>query len=274
MKNLVMIRIWLLFGVSIVIFSACVPSKKLMYLQHQDELKERKHILKDTILRSHKLNVVEYRIQPLDILSVSFETLSDENDSFDFLSRLTTGSRASGGGNVSSSAAATGIVVNIEGEIEFAVLGKIKLAGLTIFQAQDTIQAVAEKYIPDVIVRVRMLNFRFTVLGEVNGEKTVTSATTRLNMMEAIGQAGGLSELADRSNVKVIRQNGNNVEIFYVDLLKEEYLESSFYYVQQNDVLIVPALKQRTFRRYFTGNLGIITSTLSFALLIYTLSTR
>jgi len=196
--------------------------------------------------------------------------LSDENDAFDFLGKLA----AQGGVGSNNLAAVSGIVVNIEGQIEFAVLGKIKVAGLTVFQAQDTIKAYAAKFIPDVIVRVRMLNFRFTVLGEVNGEKTVTSLTTRLTMTEAIGQAGGFGELADRSRIKVIRQNNNESEIFYVNLLEEDYLESPYYYVQQNDVLIVPPIKQRTFRRYFTGNLGIITSTISFVLLIYTLSTR
>jgi polysaccharide export outer membrane protein len=268
-----MIRIWLIFGVALIVFNACVPAKKLMYLQHGDELKRRKDVPKDSILRSHALSIQEYRIQPLDILSVSFETLSDENDAFDFLSKLTLRQGRIGGG-AGVNANVNGIVVNTEGEIEFAVLGHIKVAGLTIFQAEDSIQAIASKFIPDVIVRVRMLNFRFTVLGEVNGESTVVSPTTRLTMMEAIGQAGGLSELADRSHVKVIRQNGNNAEIFYVNLLKEEYLESPYYYIQQNDILIVPALKQRTFRRYFTGNLGIITSVLSFTFFIYTLSTR
>jgi polysaccharide biosynthesis/export protein len=267
-----MIRIWLIFGVALIVFNACVPAKKLMYLQNKDELKHRSEIPKDTILRSHPLNIQEYRIQPLDILSVRFETLSDENDAFDFLSKLAVQQGRAGGGG--SGAGANGIVVNIEGEIEFPVLGNIKVAGLTVFQAEDSIAKVASTFIPDAIVRVRMLNFRFTVLGEVNSEQTVTSTTTRLTMMEAIGQAGGLNEMADRSHIKVIRQTGNNAEIFYVNLLKEEYLESRYYYVQQNDVLIVPPLKQRTFRRYFTGNLGIITTVLSFSVLIYSLSTR
>jgi polysaccharide biosynthesis/export protein len=268
-----MIRIWVIFGVALVVFNACVPAKKLMYLQKDDELKKRASVPKDSILRSHPLSIQEYRIQPLDILSVSFETLSDENDAFDFLSKLTLRQGRVGGGT-GASANANGIVVNTEGEIEFAVLGNIKVSGLTIFQAEDSIQVIAAKFIPDVIVRVRMLNFRFTVLGEVNGEKTVVSTNTRLTMMEAIGQAGGLGELADRSHIKVIRQNGNNAEIFYVNLLKEEYLESPYYYVQQNDILIVPSLKQRTFRKYFTSNLGIITSIISFTLFIYALSTR
>lgn len=272
MKNLLMVRIWLVFGIALVVFNACVPAKKLVYLQNEDELKNRKAIPTDTVLRSHELDIQEYRIQPLDILSVGFETLSDENDAFDFLTRLSAQNRS--GGNVAAGTAASGIVVNVDGDIEFPVLGRIRVSGLTVFEAQDSIKAVAAEFIPDVIVRVRMLNFRFTVLGEVNGEQTVTSFTTRLTMMEAIGQAGGFGELADRSRVKVIRQHNNNAEIFYVNLLEEKYLQSPYYYVQQNDVLIVPPLKQRTFKRYFTSNLGIITTTLSFGFLIYSLSTR
>lgn len=267
-----MTRIWLLFGISLLVFGACVPAKKLVYLQKDDELKKREEIPKDSVLRTHTLNIREYRIQPLDLLSVHFETLGNENDAFDFLSKLSPQSRT--GGNVGAASVLNGILVNKEGEIEYPVLGKIKVAGLTPFEAEDTIQAVAQKFMADVVVRVRMLNFRFTVLGEVNSEQTTISANTRLTMMEAIGLAGGLGELADRSTVKVIRQNGGQTEIYYIDLLKEEFLESQYYYVQQNDVIIVPPLKQRTFRKYFVGNLGILTTTISFALLIITLSTR
>jgi polysaccharide export outer membrane protein len=121
--------------------------------------------------------------------------------------------------------------------LEYPVLGKIKVAGLTLFQAKDSIQARAARYVADVVVGVRMLNFRFTVLGEVNGEQTVVSFNTRLTMMEAIGLSGGFGELADRSLVKVVRQNENTTEIYYLDLLKEEFIESPHYYVQQNDII-------------------------------------
>jgi len=264
-----MTRIWLLFGASVLIFSACVPAKKLVYLQQGDELKKRKEIIKDSVLRIHQLDFDEYRIQPLDMLSINFETLTEDNAVFNFLDKLSSQVRV--GGNAAGAAAATGILVNTEGEIEYPVLGKIKVAGLTVFEAQDTLKAAASRFVADVVVRVRMLNFRFTVLGEVNGEQTVVSSNTRLTMMEAIGLSGGYAELADRSVVKVIRQNGPQVEIYYIDLLKEQFLESPHYYVQQNDVIIVPPLKQRTFRRYWVGNLGIITATLSFAALMISL---
>jgi polysaccharide export outer membrane protein len=250
------------------LFGACVPAKKLVYYQQGDELKHRKEIPKDSVLRTHSLNIKEYEIQPLDLLSIQFESLSDESDLFDFLSRISPQSRSV---NVNS-AAATGILVNKEGEIEYPVLGKIKVAGLTLFEAEDSIQEVASRFVADVAVRVRMLNFRFTVLGEVNGEKTVIATNTRLTMSEAIGQAGGFGELADRRNIKVLRQNEDKIDIYYINLLEEKFLESQYYYVQQNDVIVVPPLKQRTFRKYFVGNLGIITTTISFVLLILTIT--
>ena len=264
-------RILVVLGLVTLIFSACVPNKKLVYFQ-KDDLKKRSDIPKDTVLRTHQLNIREYRIQPLDLINVTFETISDDNDAFDFLSKLNTQTRVSG--SAANSAALAGIMVDADGFIAYPVLGKIQIAGLTLFEAQDTIQAVASKFLPDVIVRVRMLNFRFTVLGEVNGEKVVTSLNPRLTMSEAIGLAGGFGELADRSHVKVIRQRGAMTEVFYLNLLEEEFLESPNYYVQQNDVIVVPPLRQRPFRRYFTSNLAVVTSTLSFALFIITLATR
>jgi polysaccharide export outer membrane protein len=256
-------------GVILLLLGACVPARKLVYLQEDDELKHRKDIARDTTLRTRELDIIEYRIQPLDLLNINFETLGDESDRFDFLAKISPQMR--GGGGAGGAAALNGVLVDKEGNVEYAVLGKIHVGGLTLFQAQDSIRAVASQYIADVVVRVRMLNFRFTVLGEVNGEQTTVSSNTRITMMEAIGLTGGFGELADRSFVKVVRQKGEIVEIFYLDLLKEEFIESDRFFVQQNDIIIVSPLKQRTFRRYWISNLGIITATISFAALMISL---
>jgi polysaccharide export outer membrane protein len=265
-----MARLVLFVGLCVLVFGACVPAKKLVFYQNGDELKKRKAIPKDTVLRTHTLEIQEYRIQPLDILSVNFETLGDANDVFDFLVRLSPQNRT---GNANA-AAASGIIVDKEGIIEYPVLGRIKVSGLTLFQAQDSIKAVASKFVADVVVRVRMLNFRFTVLGEVASEQTVTAANTRLTISEAIGLAGGFGEMADRKTVKVIRQNGNKADVYYINLLEEQFLDSKYYYVQQNDVIVVPPLKQRTFRQYFISNIGIVTTTITFVVLILTLSDK
>src|SRR5688572_23326705 len=109
MKSIEMIRIWLVFGVVLVIFNACVPANKLMYLQKDDELKHKSGIPKDTVVRVHTLNIQEYRIQPLDNISVQFETLNDENDEFDFLAKLAPQGRA--GGSASGAGAGIGGIV-------------------------------------------------------------------------------------------------------------------------------------------------------------------
>ena len=255
----------ILLILSIIIIAGCVPNKKVVYLQDGDELK-RKDIPKDTVLRDYDLKIKEYRIQPLDILSIRFESITDED--YDFFSKSEAQMQGGGGNN---NMLMQGVMVDASGDVEYIVVGKINVAGLTVFEAQDKIQKIADNYLRDVVVRVRLLNFRFTMLGEVNGEGVVSSPNPRVTMMEAIGLSGGFTELADRSNVKVIRQVGDKAEIFYINLLEEGYLASNHYYIQQNDVIIVPPLRQRPFRRYFIQNLGILTTTVSAALLIVTL---
>ena len=257
------------FLIVAIVFSSCVPNRKLVYLQNNDEIKQKKELIKDSVIREHPLEISEYRIQPLDILYVRFESLT--SDEYDFFSKTDPNS-GSGGGNAGPAfLAMNGVLVDSEGNLEYPVVGKINVAGLTVFQAQDKIQKIANQFMRDVVVRVRLLNFRYTLLGEVQNEQTVTSYNTRLTMMEAVGLAGGFSELADRENVKVIRQNGSKAEVFYVDLLNEKYVESPLYYVQQNDVIIVSPLKQRPFRKYFAENLNILTSTVTTIIIVLTL---
>jgi polysaccharide export outer membrane protein len=249
----------------------CVPNRKLVYLQQKD-LRGSSDIVRDSVLRTHPMKIAEYRIQPLDILNIQFETLTDDTDSFNFLNKLSSQNRQGGGAVQPGMVALNGIFVNTEGMVEYPVLGSIRLAGLTIFEAEKAIRAVASRFVPDVVVRVRMLNFRFTILGEVLQENVVVANNPRLTLMEAIGMAGGFTDLADRSLVKIVRQKGATSEVFYVNLLDESFIESPYYFVQQNDVIVVPPLKQRPFRRYFAPNLGILASALSLAVLWITIA--
>lgn len=256
----------LYFGAFLILIASCVPRKKLVYLQHGDELKNIKDIEVDTVLRTYKLDVEEYKIQPLDLLSITFESIT--SDEYDFFSKLGPEIQQA---NNNNNLLLAGILVDTDGNIEYPVVGKISVNGLTVFEAQDKLQNIANQYLKDAVVRIRLLNFRFTVLGEVNGERVVNSLNTRVNLMEAIGMSGGFGELADRSKIKIIRQKGNEAEILYVNALDENYMESENFFLQQNDIIIVPPLKQRMFRRYFAANLGIWTSTISAILLIITL---
>ncbi|MFN9499892.1 MAG: polysaccharide biosynthesis/export family protein [Chryseotalea sp.] len=253
----------------LLLLASCVPNRKILNLQKGDVNKNIPK--KDTILRTYDMVINEYKIQPLDMLNIQFETLSEDNNAFDFLDKLAP--QALGGGGQGNMLALSGIFVNPEGFVAYAFLGKIKVAGLTIFEAEREIGKVAAQYVPYVDVRVRMLKFRFSIRGEVNvGERVLVASNPRLTMMEAIGMAGGLTDLADRSNIKLVRQRGDVSEIIYVNILEEKFIQSPYFYIQQNDVIIIPPLKQRPFRKYFVQNLGILSTTLSFAALIISLS--
>jgi polysaccharide export outer membrane protein len=242
-----------------------VPNRKHLLLQKNDL--EKKKYPRDTTVRTYSIEPFDYRIQTNDIISVRFQTMTQKE--FDFLGQNQ--NQIGAGGNLLTGALLAGDLVDEQGNIPVPVMGRVKVAGLTIFQAQDTLQKLSNMYLEGTIVKVRLLNYRATVLGEVNREGDVNFPNNRVTLPEAIGLAGGLNEFADRSYVKVIRQVGSKAEVHYVDLLKEELIISPFYYVHQNDIIIVPPLRQRPFRIYFTQNLSVILSSISLILFILTL---
>ena len=219
----------------------------------------------DSVMRQYGVEKFDYKIQTNDIISVRFESLSPKE--YDFLAVQTANPAANGqiGG-----ALLIGDLVDEEGKIPFPAVGKVKVAGMTIFQAQDTLQSIANRYLESPIVKVRLLNYRITFLGEVNKEGVVTINNNRVNMLEAIGLAGGLTDLADKTDLKLIRQKGDRTEVVYLNLQDENFINSPYYYVYQNDIIVAPALKQRPFRKYFGQNLSLLISSLSLLLIVLT----
>ena len=251
----------LVFLFIVFVGASCVTNRKYQMMQKDDVNKS--NLKSDSVWRDYNVEKFDYRIQTNDILSVRFESLTPKE--YDFLSNPAslTGVNGQIGG-----ALLLGDIVDEKGEIPFPVVGKVKVSGLSVFQAQDSLQGIANRYLESPTVKVRLLNYRVTFLGEVNQEGVVMINNNRVTMLEAVGLAGGLTDLADKTDLKLIRQKGNRTEVVYLNLLDENFINSPYYYVYQNDILVVPALKQRPYRKYFGQNLALIISSLSLLIIV------
>lgn len=137
-------------------------------------------------------------------------------------------------------------LVDQAGDIEFPVLGKIHLSGLRVEQARDTFKQKLQRYITNPIVNVRWLNFKFTVLGEVNRPATYTLPERSVTVLEAVGLAGDLTNYGNRKNILVIREQDGKREFGRVDLQDRNVFASPYFYLKQNDVIYVEPRKQKT----------------------------
>jgi len=137
-------------------------------------------------------------------------------------------------------------LVDQAGDIEFPVLGKIHLSGLSVEQARDTFKLKLQRYINNPIVNVRWLNFKFTVLGEVSRPATYTLPERSVTVLEAVGLAGDLTNYGNRKNILVIREQDGKREFGRVDLQDRNVFASPYFYLKQNDVIYVEPRKQKT----------------------------
>ena len=243
------------------VLSSCVTNKKVQLLQNEETDKD--HEVNE-VINNYDLITDYYKIRANDVLSIEIESLT--RPEFNFFS-LEQGN--SNFGNISAeNAPITGEMVDPKGFVEFPVVGKIKVGGLTLDEIQEKIREVASKYVTDPVVKIRLLNFRFTILGEITNVGTISTFNQPVSILEAVGLAGGMTDLADRSNVKLVRGHEGEASVIYLDLLDENFVSSPYYYLHQNDILIIPPLKQRPFRVSFGANLALVLSTISTLLLV------
>ena len=136
--------------------------------------------------------------------------------------------------------------VDAKGDIMFPVLGKLHVVGLTQSEVIEMIQSRLQGQIQNPIVTMRFLNAKVTVLGEVRNPGTYMLNNGRMTLLEALGAAGDLTQYARRDNVLVMRENNGKVEFVRLDLRTDEVFTSPFFYLQQNDVVVVEPNQART----------------------------
>lgn len=179
---------------------------------------------------------VEPRIRPNDLLKITVSSLNPESNllfNSGVLQPL---------GNGSSNVATQlneGYLVDKNGEINFPVLGQVKLGSLTTGEAIEEMSFRLREYVKDPIVNLRFLNFKVTVIGEVNKPSTFTVETEKISILEALGLAGDMTAYGKRENVLIIREKDGVRSAHRVNLNRKDFLNSPFYHLEQNDVVYV-----------------------------------
>ena len=216
-------------------------------------------------------NVTEPKIKPDDLLSITVTSLNPEANlmfnrgTFPPVGTVTDFSTANRPTNIQNE----GYLVNREGLIEFPVIGKVKVGGLTKEEAKNNLVEQLQEYLKDPTVNIRYLNYRITVIGEVNRPSTFTIPSEKINVLEALGMAGDMTAFGKRENVLIIREEEGVRTMTRVNLNKKEFLNSPYFYLQQNDVVYVEPDKLKQINASTNARtISIITAITSLAIII------
>lgn len=235
-------KIYLLFLFS-VLLTSCIPSKDLIYLQKKDD---------SNTQPVEPVNQKPYRLQTNDILSISIKAIDPK------LVEIFNSEGVSGTGNSEQGSYFNGNSVDDHGNIRLPILGEINVLGFTAEEVRVKIEKqLNEKYFKTeagIFVTVKLAGFRYTINGEVGSTGTKTLYQDRVNIMEAIANAGDIAITGNRRDVKVIRRYPQGSETFSIDLTDSKATSSPCFYLQPNDYIYVKPLKQKT---WGTGKTGI-----------------
>lgn len=179
------------------------------------------------------------------------------------------------GGYAQGAPTPPGFLIDTEGNIDFPVVGKIKLAGLTRSAAIVEMKEQLKPYVNNVSVLIRIINFKVTVLGEVRNPGTFTIPNERITLPEALGIAGDLNITAVRKNVLVIRDVDGKKTEYRVDLTSKDLFASPVYYLNQNDLVYVEPNRAKINSSVINpANAGIVISAVSLIVSVLVLITR
>lgn len=168
-----------------------------------------------------------------------------------------------------------GYLVNINGEINYPGLGKVKVAGLSTQEAQSLIQKKLAKYIKEPTVRLRLMNFKVTFLGAVNGPTTLELEEESVTIPQAIGLAGDLHLKGLRKNMLLIRQKPNGErETHRIDMTESDWMNNPYFYLQPNDIVYVEPNNPRVSSAGYIDDISTLFSATSIILSLVSILLR
>jgi polysaccharide export outer membrane protein len=249
--------IFFLFITISLVFTSCIPTQDLIYLQKKDGA--------DVESSISAVMAKPYRLQTNDVLSVSIKAIDPK------LVAIFNTTNQGEAGKSESGLYFEGFTVDDHGNIRMPILGNINVIGFTL----DEIRIIIEKQLlaeyfnkeANIFVIVKLAGFKYTINGEVGSTGTKILFQENVSIMEAIANAGDITITGDRKAVTVIRKTPTGVQMHDLDLTDVRVMNSPYFYLQPNDYVYVKPLKQKTWGTGKTGieSLGTVITLLSLA---------
>ncbi|MBN1157868.1 MAG: polysaccharide biosynthesis/export family protein [Bacteroidales bacterium] len=219
-----------------VLFVSCTAHRQLVYLENLETAAYENYFPK---------NRPEYRIQTRDILYIKVYSLNEEMSD---LINQTLGTYQQNLFQNETSLFINGYTVSDSGYIEIPVLGRIQVEDRTVNEAINAIRARANQYLKDATVIVKLISFKFSVIGEVNRPGTYNNYNSQLTVLEAISMAGDITDYGNRKKVLVLRPTEKGTTTFRLDLTNSNILTSDGFFLLPNDIVYVEPIQSKSFR--------------------------
>ncbi len=233
--------------VLIVVVSAtsCISTKQLTYLQEQEG------VAIDSLIPIRKVNE-EYRLQTHDLISIRIKATDQEK--VGIFNPVSDGALTATGEQKLYN---DGFAVDIHGNIRIPTLGEVKVIGLTVEEIRMKLEEVLLRdYLNEtsgLFVTVKLAGIRYTINGEIGSPGSNIILRNQLTIMEAIANSGDITTTGDRTDVVIIRQYPLGQKVHHIDLTTIDAMQSPYYYVQPNDLILINPLPQKSIGSGTTG---------------------
>ena len=223
---------------------SCIPTKKLTYLQETQAAQ-------DSIIQVN-LQQQPYRVQVNDVLSIRVKALDQE-----LVALFNPQTASEEGGNLGEGYYYDGFVVDRHGAIRLPTLGEVQVLGYTTEEIREIIEKkLLDDYFTEeanIFVTVKLAGIKYTIGGEIGNPGVKVELVEQLSLLDAIVNSGGILEYGDRTDVLIIRQYPGGKKIHHIDMTKIDALNSPYYFIQPNDVILVNPLPQKSIGVGTTG---------------------
>ena len=246
------------FVVLLLLLNSCASRKDLVYYQDIDSVQMNNSTYQSLLQPDDLLTIIVRGENPEAVVAFNMPNISyNTNDQTGIeTQRLFT------------------YLIDNENTINFPVIGKIKLGGLSRVDAEKALVKEISKYVINPKIDLRILNYKITVQGEVNRPGTYPITSERVTVVEALSIAGDLTVYGKRSNIMLLREENGTKKVVRMDLTKADFINSPYYYLRQNDVIYVEPNKTKINSAAVGPNTGIILSAVSLLVTVIALTIR